>query len=111
MKYIITETQKKNLADIIQKLINVELENIKKESEEWGLGEMDELDEIDSVDEIRVEHVVAFNGISVYVNFYVNSDRDDFQNIRAEIQYKINIIIPNLKIFINDIIRDNLKFS
>jgi len=104
MKYIITESQSNKLTGVIQKLINITLDQIREESQEWGLGEMDELDEVDSVDRIEVFNIVSVDGIKVYVDIYKNSNRFDFDNIRAEIQYRIQDIIPNIKIFINDII-------
>ncbi len=104
MKYIITETQKNRLYSIIQKLIDSALNQIREESEDWGLGEMDELDEIQSVDKIEIVNIVSVDGIKIYVDIYKNSQRTDFQNIRAELQYRIQDIIPNIKIFINDII-------
>lgn len=104
MIYIITESQSNKLTDSIQKLINITLDQIREESEEWGLGEMDELDEVQSVDRFEIDHIISVDGIKVYVNIYKNSNRFDFSNIRAELQYRIQDIIPNIKIFINDII-------
>ncbi len=60
MRYIITETQKNRLYSIIQKLIDSTLNKIREESEDWGLGEMDELDEIQSVDKIEIVNIVIY---------------------------------------------------
>ena len=43
MKIIITENQIDKLQVHIQNVIDSELDNIREESEEWGLGEMDEV--------------------------------------------------------------------
>jgi hypothetical protein len=104
MKIIISESQKKRLDSIIQKLINSELNKIREDAEDWGLGEMDELDEVESVNKIEVVNTVGVVGIKVYVDIYKNSQREDFQNIRGEIQYRIQNYIPNVELFINDII-------
>ena len=61
MKFIITESQVKSLHNVIQGMINSTLDIIREESEEWGMGEMDELDEVSSVDKIVVDRVVRAN--------------------------------------------------
>jgi hypothetical protein len=105
MKIIITENQIDKLQVHIQNVIDSELDNIREESEEWGLGEMDELDEIDSIDKIVIDRIVPHVGIVVYIDIYSKTDRDDFDNIRAEIQYRVSEWVPNVKLFINNIIR------
>ena len=110
MRFIITESQKKQMDEIIQELINSELESIQIESEDWGMGEMDEIDEVQSVDKIVVDRVVTINKIKVYVNIYKNSNRYDFDNLRAEIQYRLERWLPNIELYIEDII-DDRKFG
>jgi hypothetical protein len=104
MKIIISESQKNRLYPIIQKLINSELNRIREDAEDWGLGEMDEIEEVESVNKIEVVNIVSVDGMKVYIDIYKNSEREDFQNIRGELQYSIQDIIPNVKLFINDII-------
>lgn len=103
MKYIITENQLDKLESIIQNVINSELNAIREESEDWGLGEMDELHEVDSIDKIVIDRIVPYTRTKVYVDIYSNTDRDDFDNIRAEIQYRVSEWVPNVEIYINDI--------
>ena len=105
MKYIITENQIDKLQVHIQNVIDSELDNIREESQEWGLGEMDELDEIDSIDKIVIDRIVPHVGIVVYIDIYSKTDRDDFDNIRAEIQYRVSEWVPKVKLFINNIIK------
>ena len=105
MKYIITENQIDKLQSHIQNLINGELDSLREESEEWGLGEMDELDEIDSIEKIVIDRIVPHIGIVVYIDIYSSTLRKDFDNIRAEIQYRISEWVPNVKLFINNVIR------
>jgi hypothetical protein len=105
MKIIITENQIDKLRVHIQNVIDSELDNIREESQEWGLGEMDELDEVDSIDKIVIDRVVPHIGIVVYIDIYTNTGREDFDNIRAEIQYRVSEWVPNVKLFINKIIR------
>jgi len=105
MKIIITENQIDKLQVHIQNVIDSELDNIREESEEWGLGEMDELDEVDSIDKIVIDRIVPHVGIVVYIDIYTITGREDFDNIRAEIQYRVSEWVPNVKLFINNIIR------
>lgn len=105
MRYIISESHIEQLKLHIQNLIDSELDNLREESMEWGLGEMDEYEEISSVNRIEVVKIVPYTGIKVYVNFYVNNEeREDYNSIRAEIQYRVSEWIPNIKIFIDEII-------
>ena len=110
MKYIVTESQVKSLQPRIQKLIDSELDSIRTDSEDWGMEEMDAIHEVQSVDKIVVDRVVAINKIKVYVNIYKNSNRDDFDNLRAEIQYRLEDWIPNIELYIEDVI-DDRKFG
>jgi hypothetical protein len=103
MKYIINDDQLSILENHIQNLIDSSLNSIREESEEWGLGEMDDIDEIESIDSITIDRIVTYNGTKVYINIHSNSDREDFDNIRAEIQYRLEQWIPNVKLFINEI--------
>ena len=108
MKIIITENQIDKLQSHIQNLIDSELDNIREESEEsdeWGAGEMDLLYEIDSIDKIVIDRIVPYIGIVVYINIYTNTGLEDFDNIRAEIQYRVSGWVPNVKLFINEINR------
>ena len=52
MKYVVTSEQVESLKNNIQTFIDYSLNSIREQSEEWGLGEMDELDEIESIDKI-----------------------------------------------------------
>lgn len=110
MKYIVTESQVKSLHNMIQGMINSTLDTIIEESDEWGMGEMDELDEVSSVDKIVVDRVVKISKIKVYINIYKNSKREDFDNLRAEIQYRLEDWMPNIELYIENII-DDRKFG
>ena len=110
MKYVITESQSKSFQEMIQRLIDDTFETIKEESEDWGMEEMDAIHEVQSVDKIVVDRVVAINKIKVYVNIYRNSNRNDFDNLRAEIQYKLEDWFPNIELYVENII-DDRKFG
>jgi len=107
MKYVITESQSKSFQKMIQGLINLTLDTLKEESEDWG---MDEIDEVQSVDKIVVNRVVTINKMKVYVNIHKNSNRYDFDNLRAEIQYRLKDWFPNIELYVEDII-DDTKFG
>jgi len=106
MKFIITESQSNSLTLRIQSLIDSTLDTLKQESEEWGLGEMDEIDEVNSVNKIVVDRVVMISKIKTYIIIHKNSQRKDFDNLRAEIQYRLEDWISNIELYIEDIIDD-----
>ena len=110
MKYIITESQVKSLQPRIQQLIDSELDSLRIESEDWGMDDMDASHEVQSVDKIVVDRVVTISKIKVYVNIHKNSNRHDFDNLRAEIQYRLEDWFPNIELYVEDII-DDRKFG
>lgn len=107
MNIEITNKQLEKLSSIIQGLIDSQLNIIREESEEWGLGEMDEYYEVSSVDKIIIDRIVPHSKIKVYVDLYRNSDREEFDNIRADLQYRINEWLPKVELYINQIIDTN----
>jgi len=88
----------------IQKIIDKALEDLRDSTEEMGLGEMDELNEINSVDKIKVTNVVKDKVFVIHVDLYVNTDRDDFDNIINEIEYKVGRFLGNVEIMVDNII-------
>ena len=110
MKYIIDQKQLEITKNLIQGLINSKLDSLREESEEWGMGEMDELHEVQSVDKIEVVNVVMSGKIKVLINIYRTQLRDDFDNITEEIEYRLEDLLPNIELEINDII-DERKFG
>jgi len=104
MRYLISESQSKKLETFVQELIDLTLDNIRDESEEWGLGEMSELYELDSIDKIVIDRMVNVIKPKVYVNIYSNTDNDDFDNTTSELQYRISEWIPNIEFYTNEII-------
>ena len=69
-----------------------------------GLGEMDELDEINSVDEIKITNFVKDEVPVLYIDLYVNSDREDFDNIIYTMEYEIEKHVGDIKIIVDNII-------
>lgn len=104
MKYVITESQSKSFQEMIQRLIDNTFETIKEESEDWGMDDMDAIHEVTSVDKIVVDRVVPVSKIKVYIVIYKNSNRYDFDNLRAEIQYRMEDWIPTIELYIDEII-------
>jgi hypothetical protein len=106
MKIIVTKDKIDKLRPLIQSQINSELNNIREESEDWGLGEMDELNEIDSINRIEVDRIGLRSGIKVYVNIYqnVDYDRDEYYNVISSIEYGLESWIPTISIILNEII-------
>ena len=67
---------KQRLISKVQTIINDSLDEIRAESEDWGLGEMDELDEINAIDSIVVNDVVKQNNkFRIPVTLHKNSKR------------------------------------
>jgi hypothetical protein len=119
MKIIITESQYKrilsttqemmgltesNMERGLQRMLDGALQKLQNSTEEMGLGEMDELDEINSVDEIKITNFVKDEVPVLYVDLYVNSDRDDFDNIIYTMEYELEKHIGNIQIIVNKII-------
>ena len=119
MKIIITESQYKrilsttqemmgltesNMERGLQRMLNGALQKLQNSTEEMGLGEMDELDEINSVDEIKITNFVKDEVPVLYVDLYVNSNRDDFDNIIYTMEYELEKHIGNIQIIVDKII-------
>ena len=92
------------IIDALQKRINVIIEQIREDSEDWGLGEMDGLDEIQSIEKIEIDRFVNFGRPVIYVNIFVNSQRRDFDNVMSEINYHIQKLLPSSFVQVNEII-------
>jgi hypothetical protein len=104
MKIIITESKIGELKNLAQEVLDDELNNLRQMADiEWGLGEMDEINEVESVEKIVVDDIKTTDGISVYVNVYINSVREDFDIIDSMIEYIIEQWMPNAEIHINKI--------
>lgn len=103
MKYVIEKEQLKVLGSHIQNLINSTLDMLREETEEMGLGEMDEIDEIKSINDITIDRIVPYTGIKVYVDIHTDTNRDEFGNVMAELNYHLQRWIPNITLFINEI--------
>ena len=84
---------------VCQYVIDSELESIVKESEEWGLGEMEELRIINSIDKIVVDRVTSQTRVTIYVDIYSNSKEEDeieYDDFMSELRYRIETKwIPN----------------
>ena len=97
MDIIVTDTQLDKLKDIVQELIDSELNNIREESMEWGLGEMDEIDELEAIDKIVVNDVHMGKPIVVDINIHVNRNRYDFDNITAHVEDYVKSWFPGVE--------------
>jgi len=93
-----------SMIDYVQEFVDDTLHDIRVESEEWGLGEMDDLDEIESIDKIVVNNIVNDDIPKIYVDIYKNSNRYDFDKTIASITYGIQKYIPNVIVVLNKII-------
>jgi hypothetical protein len=104
MKIIITESKIEKFKTLSQEILDDELNNLRQMADdEWGLGEMAEIDEVESVEEIVVDDINTTDGISIYVNVYVKSDREDFDIIFPMIEYIIEKWMPNAVVYIEKV--------
>lgn len=94
----------------LQKIIDRELESLRNSTEDMGLDALDELDEINSVDEIKLLNFLKDSTSVLHVDLYKNSNRQDFDNVIASIQYKIEKYIGDIEIIVDNII-DNRTFG
>ena len=106
MRYIISESQSNKLVSSIQSKIDEIMRQIVEESEDWGMDEMDAIDEVSSVNKIVVNDVVKTDGILVSVTIHKNSKREDFDNLIEEIGARVSEWIPNIELYIENIIDD-----
>ncbi len=93
-----------NIEGGLQIIIDSSLQKLQDDTSEMGLGEMDELDEINSVDEIKVTNFVKDKTPVLYVDLYVNSNREDFDNIIASMESELEKYIGNILIIVDNII-------
>ena len=93
-----------NIERGLQRMINNVLQRLQNSTEEMGLGEMDELDEINSIDEIKVTNFVKDKTPVLYVDLYVNSNRKDFDNIIATMEYEVEKHMGDIQIIVDKII-------
>lgn len=112
MKFLISEIQKEKIFKIIQSLIDVELRKIKNESEHVPNDEFEFYhSESNEVEKIKVKEIVdSENGMKVYVDFYVNSNRMVFEYLLGEIIYRLRKVFPKI-LLIHDETIDERDFG
>jgi hypothetical protein len=93
-----------NIERGLQIIIDSSLQKLQDDTSEMGLGEMDELNEINSVDEIKITNFVKDKVSVLHVDLYVNSDREDFDNIIASMESELEKYIGNILIIVDNII-------
>jgi hypothetical protein len=102
MKFIISENKVESLKQISQDLINNELNNLRIMSdEEWGMGEMDEINEVSSIDKIIVDKLDMSDGVNVYIDMYVLTDREEFDLVIGAVEYSLEQWFPNVTVHTN----------
>ena len=93
-----------NIEGGLQIIIDSSLQKLQDDTFEMGLGEMDELNEINSVDEIKITNFVKDKVSVLHFDLYVNSDRENFDNIIASMEYELEKYIGNILIIVDNII-------
>ena len=99
MKVEITDKQLEKLQKHIQNLIDGELDNLREESQDWGLGEMDELEELESVKRIEIDRIVPYkrkwSSLGMYL-FLIRVLTIQFTLLKAAFGSRDNLILENL---------------
>ena len=104
MKFIISENKVESLKKIVQNIIDDELNNLRVMSdEEWGMGEMDEIEEVSSVDKIIVNDIELSDGVTVYLDMFVLTDREEFDLVIDAVEYSLEQWLSNIEVHINKI--------
>lgn len=106
MKFIITENKIEKLKQQIQTFVDFGLTSLRQESEDWGLGEMDELFEVESIEKIEVVKLDPGDKLNVFINIFQFNDRDEYDNTLAWIEGVVEEVIPNVNFHINKIIKE-----
>ena len=109
LKQIVSEDVdvKQKLMSKVQTIINDSLDEIRAESEDWGLGEMDELEEINAIDSIVVKDVFKQNNkFRIPVTLHRNSQRYDFDNVLGVINHNVKKILGKSWVVIDDVVDD-----
>ena len=86
------------IVDTLQKMIDGELEYMQSQTDEMGLGEMDELDEIESIDKIELTSIDLKPKKVAHIKIYVNSNRKDFDMTVGMTEYIIDKYIPGIDV-------------
>lgn len=90
-----------NIERGLQRLINSILQKLQNSTEEMSWDEMDMIDEIES---IEIDRIVNYTRMVIYVKLFVNSPRNDFDDVMSEINYAIQKYIPNSFVQVDDIV-------
>ena len=98
-----------NIERGLQRMINNALQRLQNSTEEMGWVR-DVIDEIESIEKIEIDRIVNYTRMVIYVKLFVNSQRTDFDNVMAEINYAIQKYIPNSFVQVDDIV-DNRTFG
>jgi len=96
------------LHNTCQTIVDDAFDSIKKESDDFGLGEAYELEVIDSINKIVVDRVVSYTRINIYVDLHVTSTSYEYDDFMSELNYKVQSnYFPNSFIQINEIIKED----
>lgn len=103
IRKILREEFKNNkLIDGIQSIVDQTILELRKESEEWGLGEMDDINQVSSLDNVEVLGLTEEYGklrvrlmMTVLGEIYSWNYYEDIRNL---IRYDIKKLIPTIMV-------------
>jgi hypothetical protein len=88
MNYKINSNQKEKLVQIIQNVIDSEIVELKRHSEEGELS-YDESSQVDGIDHIKVIDIERKEGWVINVDLYVNSSVLFFDDVLYHLHYEL----------------------
>jgi hypothetical protein len=97
MKILIKEDKLKNS---IERLIQSKIRSMLTDE---NVFDTYELETLESIERVEVSHITTGVGLTVWLNIYAN-DYLDFDFLTSELQYKLKGVVPNIRIFTNDVI-------
>lgn len=103
IKNVLNESNQ-NLIHGIQLLINQFLDDLRSDSEDWGLGEMDYLQQLEGIKEIEVKNIDDNGDLVVYVDIITNYSRYDFYLILEEINARLDDWFSGVKIKLGEVL-------
>lgn len=103
MKMKMSEEQLEMMKNIIQNKLNSILDDLRLETEDWGLGEMDELDEVESILKIKLVDLVMKKPIQVKIDIIKKGDREEFDNAFYFIEDELKKYFPKIKVKLRNI--------
>jgi len=77
--------------DVLEEILEYELEELRNESEDWGLGEMNELDQLNAIEDLKIVNLVKVTKIKIYVDILTITNRHYFDEVMSELESRLQL--------------------